>query len=95
MRLRNKKIKVQHSIIDGLFPLLQKISQLEIVKTIVPGRIKPVSGNYPKLVLEYTAPTDSGIKCIAKSSRSVQEVFIVTDYVDDLLSLLRTHSLIS
>jgi hypothetical protein len=94
MRLRNKKIKVQHSIITDLFPLLHKISQLDIVKTIVPGRIKPVAGNYPKIILEYTAPTDSGIKCIAKSSRSVQEVFIVTDFVEELLGYLREEKII-
>ncbi len=79
MRLRSKKIKREHSMIDGLFALLQRIQQISEIQTIIPGRIKPVKGQKSQIQLLFTTVTDSGLKYIAKSDRAVQEVFIVTD----------------
>lgn len=94
MRLRIKKIKREHSIIDGLLNLLQKIEKSEMVQTIVPGRIKPIKGQNSSLKLVFTTQTDSGLKFIAKGDRAVQEVFIVTDRKEDLLKFLQINNLI-
>jgi hypothetical protein len=79
MHYRQGKIKREHSIIKDVFELLQKVEKLEMITTIVPGRIKPIRGNYPTAILELKTKSSNGFKCIAKSSRSVQEVFIVTE----------------
>lgn len=89
MHYRQGKVKREHSIIKDVLPLLMKVSAVKEISTIVPGRIKPIVGNYPEPVLEFKVKTDSGIKCIVKSSRSVQEVFIVTDDTEIVLSKLR------
>jgi len=94
MKNRIKSVKREHSTIKDIVPLLEKITLLEQVKSIIPGRIKPIVGNYPKPILEYTTHTSSGFKCIAKSSRSVQEVFIVTDYTEEVMELLQTMKLL-
>ncbi|MFW5719609.1 MAG: DUF2103 domain-containing protein [Candidatus Dojkabacteria bacterium] len=88
MKYRQSKIKREHSIIKGLFELLQNISHNADIKSIIPGRINPISGNYPEPVIEVKYVTDSGLKCIAKSGRSAQEVFIVTDFPDRIKAVL-------
>lgn len=92
MHYRSKKIKREHSIINGLLPLLEKLAEDESIRSIIPGRIKPIVGNYPKVILEFKVNTDSGIKCIAKSGRSVQEVFIVTDEIEKVKENLRINN---
>lgn len=78
MKLRKKGVKREHSTIKDIIPLLESITKRSEVSAIIPGRIKPIVGNYPSPRLEFKTRTPSGIKCIAKSSRSVQEVFIIT-----------------
>jgi hypothetical protein len=89
MHYRFGKVKREHSMIKDVLPLFIKISQLEQVSSIIPGRIKPIVGNYSSPVIELKVKTASGFKCIAKSGRSVQEVFIVTDVADEVIEILR------
>ena len=88
MRNRRNNVKREHAVITGIVLILEKITKLDYVKSIVPGRIKPISGNYPKPVNEYKIITKSGIKCLAKSERATQEIFIVTTDVQRLITLI-------
>ncbi|MEI7603507.1 MAG: DUF2103 domain-containing protein [bacterium] len=88
MHYRRNNVKREHSTIKGIIPILEKIAELDYVKSIVPGRIKPISGSYPKCVLEYKTKTDTGIKCLAKSERATQEVFIVTSNTEELIKFI-------
>jgi hypothetical protein len=90
MKLRIKGVKREHSTIKGIVPLLEKITAREEVSAIIPGRIKPIVGNYPKPVIEFKMETPSGIKCSAKSERSVQELFIVTKDYKKTLEFIST-----
>jgi hypothetical protein len=90
VRNRKDNIKIEHHLIDNLWRVLQEISALDYVKSIVPGRIKPISGNYTKTRIEFKQKTGSGIKCLAKSGRATQEVFIVTSDEERLLKFLET-----
>lgn len=76
-RFRTHKIKHEHSIIDGLWPLLERIAACPAVHGITPGRIRPASGNHG-LVLTFQYETDTGLKLLAKGPDAVQEVFLVT-----------------
>ncbi len=95
MHYRIKKIKREHSTIKDLIPLLTKITALQEVRSIIPGRIKPIVGNYPIPVLELKAMTLSGFKCSVKSSRAVQEIFVVTDEVEKVIGLLKKMKLLT
>lgn len=81
-------------MISGLFALLQKVQEMDEIKSIIPGRIKPIKGQNSTIKLNFTTQTDSGLKFIAKSDRAVQEVFIVTDEKEKVLKFLYELKLI-
>jgi hypothetical protein len=82
MRLRaeKNKLKVEHSIIDGLRPVLERLLRDNPqIRSIVPGVIRPVRdarGKKPNIHL--TVPTTNGWKGIALSGGARQELFIST-----------------
>lgn len=82
-KYRANKIKQEHTIIEDILPLLEDLSKLSIVKSIIPGRINRRSGSGMPAHLKMKYPTASGIKILAKNSSSVQEVFVVTSITDD------------
>jgi hypothetical protein len=89
---RSTKIKQQHSIIEGVLEILLDVSELDAVKSIVPGRIKKAKAYSPP-ILTVSTETDTGLKFIAKSGRSVQEIFtvcadkaFVTEFVEQMHS---------
>src|SRR5882724_11331260 len=81
MRLRTaqNKLKIEHSIIDGVRRLLEKLlaSNLEI-RSIIPGVIRPVRDARGKIQVRVTVPTQNGWKAIALSAGARQELFIST-----------------
>ena len=91
MHYRKNNVKREHSVIDNIIPLLEDITKLPFVKSIVPGRIKPISGNYPKARIEFKTITPSGVKCLAKSGRATQEIFIVTVDIEALETTTRNN----
>ena len=86
-----KKIKYEYHMIKGLRKFLESIEFWEEIQSIIPGRIKRARPR-PKLMLSIQYPTTSGLKCIAKSGSSVQEVFIVTSFPEKLTRRLEALS---
>lgn len=80
MRLRalDGRLKIEHSIIDGLRPVLERLLEWEEIRSIVPGVIKPVRDAKGEVRLRVTVPTTNGWKAIALSAGSRQELFIST-----------------
>jgi len=85
----NSKIKYEHGMIDGLRELLERVEVLEEIVSIIPGVIKPVRGSGSGIRLEVKYPTQTGLKLLAKSSTSVQEVFIVSKNNESLVEKLK------
>ncbi len=81
MRLRTAqgKLKVEHSIIDGVREMLERLlaSNAE-VRSVIPGVIRPVRDARGKLKVRVTVPTANGWKAIALSAGARQELFIST-----------------
>ena len=78
MRRRRGKIKVQHTLVEGLSPILEKIAEWDEVDSVIPGKIKTkggVSKGGYSLSLKYR--TKTGFKLIWKKGVSSQEVFVV------------------
>ncbi len=94
MKLRRNNVKREHSVIKGIIPVLEKMTEHPSVKAIVPGRIKPIKGSYPIPKIEFKVFTDSGIKCLAKSDGAVQEVFIICKDTENTLKELSKLNLI-
>lgn len=71
-------VKRQHKIIDGILPLLEKISKIDGVKKVNPGKISysPKRG-ISEPTLNIQRRTITGIKLLAHSKGAIQEIFVV------------------
>jgi len=81
MRLRaeKNKLKVEHSIIDGLRPVLQRLLRDNAgIRSIIPGVIRQVRDAKGPPTIRITVPTTNGWKAIALSAGARQELFIST-----------------
>lgn len=76
-KYRSGKVKVEHTLLEGLSEYLKEIEKWDCVETIIPGRIvRQNKGRGSKgLFLKYR--TISGFKLLYKTGTSVQEVFVV------------------
>jgi hypothetical protein len=81
MRLRsnNDRLKIEHSIVDGVRRLLGRLlEQNPEIRSVVPGRIAQVRDAKGKVSVRITVPTANGFKAIALSDGARQELFIST-----------------
>lgn len=81
MRLRqhNNRLKVEHSIIDGVRDLLNRLLAANPeIRSVIPGVIKPVRDARGAIKVRVTVPTTNGWKAIALSAGARQELFIST-----------------
>ena len=83
MRLRTAqgRLKVKHSIIDGVRGLLERLlaDNPATIRSVIPGVIRPVRAARGKIKVRVTVPTQNGWKAIAFSAGARQELFISTD----------------
>jgi hypothetical protein len=82
MRLRTAKdrLKVEHSIIDGVRDILETLlASNPTIRSVIPGVIRPVRDARGKVRVRITVPTQNGWKAIALSAGARQELFISTD----------------
>jgi hypothetical protein len=82
MKLRavRGKLKIEHSIIDGLRPVLERlIGSNAQIRSIIPGVIRPVRDAKGKPIIRVTVETQNGWKCIGLSAGARQELFISTE----------------
>ncbi len=88
MRLRtaNDRLKIEHSIVDGVRKLLKRLlEQNTEIRSVVPGRIAQVRDAKGKVSVRITVPTTNGFKAIALSDGARQELFISTDMTRETL----------
>ncbi len=88
MRLRaaKGKLKVEHSIIDGVRGLLERLlADNPEIRSVIPGVIRPVRDARGKIQVRVTVPTTNGWKAIALSAGARQELFISTSLTKDEL----------
>ena len=91
MRLRKVqgRLKIEHSIIDGLRDVLEAMLEAEErIRSIVPGVIRPVKDAKGKVELRVTVPVVNGWKAIALAAGARQELFISTDLTKPELEAL-------
>ena len=82
MRLRTAKdrLKVEHSIIDGVRAILEELLAANPgIRSVIPGVIRPVRDARGKVKVRVTVPTQNGWKAIALSAGARQELFISAD----------------
>ncbi|WP_297092824.1 DUF2103 domain-containing protein [Thermococcus sp.] len=75
-----KGVKREHHFLKGLERPLEEIAQIPGVKKVIPGRI--YASDSRGFEIRVSRETKTGLKLIAKSDGSVQEVFLVVDKGD-------------
>lgn len=80
MRLRThqNKLKIEHSIIDGLRPVLERLLLHDEIRSIIPGVIRQVRDARGAVKIRITVPVQNGWKAIALAAGARQELFIST-----------------
>lgn len=96
MRLRTAKdrLKIEHSIIDGLRGLLERLLEEnpEEIRSIIPGVIRPVRDAKGEIKVRVTVPVQNGWKAIALSAGARQELFISTTFDKERLERAIAHA---
>jgi len=88
MRLRKVqgKLKVEHSILDGVRDVLERLLEGNPeIRSVIPGVIRPVRDARGEVRIRVTVPTTNGWKAIALSAGARQELFISTSFSKDQL----------
>jgi len=79
LRKAHGKLKVEHSIIDGVRALLETLlAGNPEIRSVIPGVIRPVRDARGEVKVRVTVPTMNGWKAIALSAGARQELFIST-----------------
>ncbi|MBP1911269.1 DUF2103 domain-containing protein [Thermococcus stetteri] len=73
-------VKREHHFLKGLEKPLEEIASIPGVKKVIPGRI--YASDSRGFEIKVTRETQTGLKLVAKSDGSVQEVFLVVDKAD-------------
>jgi hypothetical protein len=88
MRLRtaHDRLKVEHSIIDGVRGILEELLAANPeIRSVIPGVIRPVRDARGKIRVRVTVPTQNGWKAIALSAGARQELFVSTAWSKEVL----------
>ena len=73
-------VKREHHFLKGLEKPLEEMASIPGVKKVIPGRI--YASDSRGFEIKVTRETQTGLKLVAKSDGSVQEVFLVVDKSD-------------
>ena len=80
LRKLEGKLKIEHSIIDGLRPVLERLLKDQPqIRSIIPGVIRPVRDAKGHPSVRVTVQTTNGWKAIALSQGARQELFVSTE----------------
>jgi len=78
LRTAKGKLKIEHSILDDLRPVLERLVARDEIRSIIPGVIRPVRDAKGQVKIRITVPTQNGWKAIALANGARQELFIST-----------------
>lgn len=73
-------VKREHHFLKGLEKPLEEIARIPGVKKVIPGRI--YASDSRGFEIKVVRETLTGLKLLAKSDGSVQEIFLVVDKKD-------------
>jgi hypothetical protein len=80
------KLKVEHSILDGVRDVLERLLEGNPeIRSVIPGVIRPVRDARGEVRIHVTVPTTNGWKAIALSAGARQELFVSTSFSKDQL----------
>ena len=78
LRTARGKLKIEHSILEDLRPVLERLVAREEIRSIIPGVIRQVRDAKGTVKIRITVPTQNGWKAIGLSNGARQELFVST-----------------
>ena len=78
LRTGRGKLKIEHSILEDLRPVLDRLVERDDIRSIIPGVIRPVRDAKGAVRIRITVPTQNGWKAIALANGARQELFVST-----------------
>ena len=95
LRTGNGKLKIEHSILENLRPVLDRLVLRDDIRSIIPGVIRPVRDAKGTVKIHITVPTQNGWKAIGLSNGARQEMFISTEMTQTQLEAVIAAALTS
>ncbi len=90
LRTAQGKLKIEHSILDDLRPVLERLVASDEIRSVIPGVIRPVRDAKGTVKIRITVPVQNGWKAIALANGARQELFVST-----ALTQLETEKLLA
>jgi Predicted metal-binding protein (DUF2103) len=78
LRTAKGKLKIEHSILDDLRPVLERLVAREDIRSIIPGVIRQVRDAKGTVKVHITVPVQNGWKAIGLCNGARQELFVST-----------------
>lgn len=93
LRKHDGKLKVEHSILDGVRAMLARLlADNPQIRSVIPGVIRIVRDARGPVKVRVTVPTQNGWKAIALSDGARQELFISTAMSKEELEKALEHA---
>lgn len=86
LRTGKGKLKIEHSILEKLRPVLDRMVMRDEIRSIIPGVIRPVRDAKGQVKIRITVPTQNGWKAIGLANGARQELFISTELTEEQLA---------
>ncbi len=91
-KYRAGKIKREHSVIEKLWPALERMAECEHITSIIPGPISPL--NAKGFEITFQRFTETGLRLLAKNGSAVQEIYAVAPDREAALRWLAQEALV-
>jgi hypothetical protein len=88
LRTAQGKLKIEHSILENLRSVLDRLVVHDEIRSIIPGVIRPVRDAKGTVKIRITVPTQNGWKAIALANGARQELFVSTAVGEEELAAL-------
>jgi hypothetical protein len=88
LRTAQGKLKIEHSILENLRPVLERLVVSGQIRSVIPGVIRPVRDAKGPVRIRITVPVTNGWKAIALANGARQELFISTPLSEEELAQL-------
>ena len=86
LRTAQGKLKIEHSILEDLRPVLDRLVARDDIRSIIPGVIRQVRDAKGTVKIRITVPTQNGWKAIGLSNGARQELFVSTTLTQQQLA---------
>jgi len=88
LRTAQGKLKIEHSILDDLRPVLDRLVASDDIRSVIPGVIRPVRDAKGTVKVRITVPVQNGWKAIGLANGARQELFVSTTLTEAQLDAL-------